>query len=111
MTDESLILRSDAGGVCTLTLNRPDKGNAVNRELFRAFKAHIKDIEANGVEIGVVVIKGSGGHFCAGHDLKSDPHPDAFGWLRQEIADARTSDKAPPAGNRSGARLLLYRWS
>jgi enoyl-CoA hydratase len=85
VTGQSLILRSDAGGVCTLTLNRPDNRNAVNRELSRAFKAHIKDIESNGGKIGVVVIKGSGGHFCAGHDLKSEPHPDAFGWLRQEM--------------------------
>ncbi len=85
MTNENLILRNDVDGICTLTLNRPDKRNAVNRELFRTFRAHVNDIEANGSQIGIIVINGAGGHFCAGHDLQSEPHPDAFGWLRQEM--------------------------
>jgi enoyl-CoA hydratase len=80
-----LVLRSDDGGVCTLTLNRPEKRNAINRDLFRAFRAHVKAIEENGAGVGIIVIKGAGDHFCAGHDLKSEPHPDALGWLRQEM--------------------------
>ncbi len=85
MTDRPLVLREDAGGVCTLTLNRPEKRNAVIRELFRAFRAHVRDLETNGTEVGVVVLKGAGEHFCAGHDLTSPPHADALGWLRQEL--------------------------
>ncbi len=85
MSAAALVLRTDADGVCTLTLNRPDQRNAVNRELFREFRAHVRDIENDGGDIGVVVIAGAGGHFCAGHDLKSPPHPDALGWLRQEM--------------------------
>lgn len=81
----NLVLREDADAVCTLTLNRPEKRNAVNQDLFRAFRAHVRDLEANGKEIGVIVIKGAGGHFCAGHDLQSEPHPDALGWLREEM--------------------------
>jgi enoyl-CoA hydratase len=85
VSDKPLILREDIDGVCTLTLNRPDKRNAVNRELFREFRAHIRDIEANGADIAVLVITGAGEHFCAGHDLKQAPHADALGWLRQEM--------------------------
>ncbi|OHC98301.1 enoyl-CoA hydratase/isomerase family protein [Sphingopyxis sp. OPL5] len=81
----ALVLREDAGGVCTLTLNRPDKRNAINRELFREFRSHIRDIEAGVGDAGLVVITGAGDHFCAGHDLKSPPHADALGWLRQEM--------------------------
>jgi len=81
----ALVLREDAGGVCTLTLNRPDKRNAINRELFREFRGHIRDIEAGVGDAGLVVITGAGDHFCAGHDLKSPPHADALGWLRQEM--------------------------
>lgn len=85
MNDAPLVLRDDAGGIATLTLNRPDKRNAINRDLFRQFRGHIRDIESAGNAIGLVVIAGAGGHFCAGHDLKSPPHADALGWLRQEM--------------------------
>jgi enoyl-CoA hydratase len=79
------VLRDDRDGVCTLTLNRPEKRNAVNRDLFRAFRSHVKAIEEDGAALGIIVIKGAGDHFCAGHDLQSEPHPDALGWLRQEM--------------------------
>lgn len=82
---EPLVLREDAGGVCTLTLNRPDKRNAINRDLFREFRAHVRDIEAGVDDPGLVVITGAGDHFCAGHDIKAPPHADALGWLRQEM--------------------------
>tara|TARA_R110001606_G_scaffold139185_4_gene277634 strand:- start:1862 stop:2617 length:756 start_codon:yes stop_codon:yes gene_type:complete len=85
MSETPLVMRDDSDGVCTLTLNRPDKRNAVNRELFREFRSHVHDIEENGAEIDVLVITGAGGHFCAGHDLKQAPHADALGWLRQEM--------------------------
>ena len=79
-----LILRSDADGVATLTLNRPDKRNAINRELFRALRAQILALQDDAA-IGLVVLRGSGGHFCAGHDLTEKPHADALGWLRREL--------------------------
>jgi len=85
MSEDSPVLREDVGAVCTLTLNRPEQRNAVNRTLFRAFRAHIRDIAANGDAIGLIVIRGAGSHFCAGHDLKEPPHADALGWLRQEL--------------------------
>lgn len=85
MSDADLVLRGDANGVCTLTLNRPDQRNAVNRPLFRAFRDHLRDIETNGADIGIVILRGAGEHFCAGHDLKEPSHADHLGWLRQEM--------------------------
>lgn len=85
MTAAPLVTRDDSDGICALTLNRPEKCNAVNRELFREFRAHVRDIEEDGDAVGVLVITGAGGHFCAGHDLKQAPHADALGWLRQEM--------------------------
>lgn len=82
---EALVLREDMDGVCTLTLNRPEKRNAINRELFREFRAHIREIEKDGGNVGLIVVTGAGRHFCAGHDLKQPPHADALGWLRQEM--------------------------
>jgi enoyl-CoA hydratase/carnithine racemase len=79
-----LVVRSDSDAVATLTLNRPDQRNAVNRALFKELRAHIRDLEQDR-EVGVVVLRGAGGHFCGGHDLKEPSHPDALGWLRAEL--------------------------
>lgn len=79
-----LVLRVDAEGVATLTLNRAEKRNAINRELFRTLRAHILALQEDR-SIGLVVIRGAGEHFCAGHDLSEKPHADALGWLRREM--------------------------
>jgi len=92
MSEASLVLRADADGIATLTLNRPDKRNAINRDLFRQFRDHVRAIETDDA-IGLVVITGAGAHFCAGHDLKSPPHADALGWLRQEMLILETLTK------------------
>ena len=62
-----LVLREDREGVVQLTLNRPDKLNALNVALFQALEEHIADIERN--PVGVVVLRGAGRCFSAGHDL------------------------------------------
>jgi enoyl-CoA hydratase len=78
------VIREDHGGRATLVLNRPDKRNAINRALFRELREHIDAIAADDT-IGLVVLRGAGGNFSAGHDLKEPPHADQLGWLRQEI--------------------------
>jgi enoyl-CoA hydratase/carnithine racemase len=55
-------------GLCTLTLNRPQKRNALNGELFSALDAALGLIEADD-SIGCVVLRGAGKAFCAGADL------------------------------------------
>lgn len=59
------------GKICTITLNRPEVLNAVNSllcsEISRALHAADRDPAVN-----VIVIKGAGRAFCAGHDLKQD---------------------------------------
>lgn len=79
-----LVTRNDKDGIATITLNRPEKRNAINRELFRQFRRFIRDLESDS-SIGIVIISGAGDHFCAGHDLTAPPHADALGWLRQEL--------------------------
>jgi len=64
-----LILRQDIDGVAWLTLNRPDKLNALNVALFSELNAHVNDIAGNTDAIGCVVLKGAGRCFSAGHDL------------------------------------------
>ena len=67
MSDE-LVLRDDAGGVSTLTLNRPDKLNALTPAVFVALRAHL-DALATDDSVRCVVLTGAGRSFCAGHDL------------------------------------------
>jgi len=69
MSDD-LVLRSDANGVATLTLNRPDKLNAMNPAAFVELRSHI-DAIAGDDAVRVVVVKGAGKSFCAGNDLGS----------------------------------------
>ncbi len=63
------ILRSDSSGLCTLTLNRPDKLNALDTELFLQLDAHLADLEGQTDTVGCVVLRGAGRGFCAGADL------------------------------------------
>jgi enoyl-CoA hydratase/carnithine racemase len=66
---EPLVLRSDAGGVATLTLNRPTQFNALNGELLADLKAALDALAAE-TRVRVVVLAGAGRAFCPGHDLK-----------------------------------------
>jgi len=69
LANEPLVLRSDAGGVVTLTMNRPQQFNALSEEMLHAL---IERLEAVAAEPAarVVVLAGAGKAFCAGHDLK-----------------------------------------
>jgi enoyl-CoA hydratase/carnithine racemase len=67
--DEALVLRHDADGVATLTLNRPRARNALSRDLMAALTAELQAIGADD-PVKVVVLAGAGPGFCAGHDLK-----------------------------------------
>ncbi len=63
-----LVLREDRGGWTLLTLNRPDKLNALTVGMFRELRAHVADLKRD-ASIGCVVLKGAGRCFSAGHDL------------------------------------------
>ncbi|MBS1137979.1 MAG: paaF2 [Proteobacteria bacterium] len=73
--NEPILLRSDEGGVTTLTLNRPTQFNSLSQALIGELQAQL-DAIARDSAVRVVVIAGAGKAFCAGHDLKemrSDP--------------------------------------
>jgi enoyl-CoA hydratase/carnithine racemase len=62
------VLVSVDGPVATLTLNRPDKRNAVRMSMWAAINAHITALVED-PEIRILVVKGAGDHFCAGADI------------------------------------------
>ncbi|HEX7856317.1 MAG TPA: enoyl-CoA hydratase/isomerase family protein [Sphingobium sp.] len=65
------IVRHDSGGICTLTLNRPNKLNALDTEAFEALDAHLAQLERQSESIGCVLLRGEGRGFCAGADLNA----------------------------------------
>ncbi|GMU47298.1 MAG: putative enoyl-CoA hydratase [Porticoccaceae bacterium] len=66
MTD--LILTRDAGAIRYLTLNRPDKLNAMNDALVAELAAALRAADADR-GVAVIVLAGAGRAFCAGADL------------------------------------------
>ena len=68
-TAEPLVLRDDADGIVTLTLNRPDKLNALNPALFVELRHHVDALAGQIESVACVVLTGAGRAFCAGNDL------------------------------------------
>lgn len=65
----ALVLRNDKDGCAVLTLNRPDKLNSLNVALFAELDAHVDAIANESDRIGLVIVRGAGKCFSAGHDL------------------------------------------
>ena len=59
-------------GILTLSLNRPDKLNAIDNELARQLLAAI-DAAARDDAVRVVLLRGEGRAFCAGRDVSAPP--------------------------------------
>jgi isohexenylglutaconyl-CoA hydratase len=65
---ETLDVRAD-GGVLHVTLNRPQARNAMTMAMVRELRTVLADARHAG-DVRVLVLRGAGGHFCAGADLK-----------------------------------------
>jgi enoyl-CoA hydratase/carnithine racemase len=64
----ALVERADQDGWTLLTLNRPDKLNALTVGMFQELRAHVEAL-ASDDSVHCVVLKGAGKCFSAGHDL------------------------------------------
>lgn len=63
------VVRIDvSSGIAAVTLNRPEKRNALNLEMVRALHAALESLEGNG-ELRAVILSGAGDHFVAGADI------------------------------------------
>lgn len=86
------VTRIDKNGLALLTLNRPDKLNALTVSMFEELRAHVHDLHKD-ESIGCVVLRGAGKCFSAGHDL----------------ADISKGEKVPSRGWHSETLRLLER--
>ena len=76
---------TDERGVTTLTIDRPERHNALDRELIDALASTLHSIESI---TRVLVIAGSGDSFCAGADIA---------WMKASIALSEADNRADAA--------------
>ncbi len=67
---ETLLLEVDDSGVCTLTINRPDKMNALNNQVFEELDAALDHIIENSGIKGLIVTGAGDKAFVAGADIE-----------------------------------------
>lgn len=65
----AILERHDTGAVAHLTLNAPDRLNALSDEMLAALQTEL-DVLQNDTSIRCLILSGAGKAFCAGHDLK-----------------------------------------
>ncbi len=63
------VLTEVENGVMTITINRPEAKNAVNKAVAEHIAAAMDELDNND-DIRVAIITGAGGTFCSGMDLK-----------------------------------------
>ena len=69
MPELATLALTSQGGVLHVALNRPAARNAMSLQMVDELRAVLADAESGGA-VRVVVLRGAGGHFCAGADLQ-----------------------------------------
>ena len=79
MSYETILISRNPSGVATLTLNRPDKHNALNARMIAELTEAAAELAADAA-IRAVILTGAGKSFCAGGDLA---------WMRAQTTATR----------------------
>ena len=66
----NLVRRENSGGAATLWLDRPEKMNALSKDMFEALDDHVEAIARETRTIGLVILRGAGATFSAGYDMR-----------------------------------------
>ena len=64
-----LVLRENHAGTAVLTLNRPERLNALSKALIEELDEHVETIGRETKTTGLVILRGAGGNFSSGHDM------------------------------------------
>ncbi len=86
MAYNNIIYEKDAKDkrIATITLNRPEKLNALSEDLLEELAAAVDEVD-NDEESAILVIKGAGRAFCAGYDISGGGKP----YVAPNIGDTR----------------------
>lgn len=86
MTFRCLELQRE-GAVTWLTLNRPERLNAINEVLLGEYREALRDL-ADDAETSVIVVRGAGRAFCSGFDINPDEE-EVGGLARRDVVKDR----------------------
>jgi len=86
--DNSKVLYSVDGGIARLTLNRPEKRNALNEELIAALKDALRRANDE-ADVRVAIVSGAGADFSSGADLAA-LQKTSTATVAENLADARS---------------------
>ncbi len=86
---KELIVDRPAGKIVRITLNRPEKLNAISPGNLAAFDLAIEDFD-NDDSASVLIIRGAGRAFSAGHDMQSDTHSGDDRLIGADVSAVRT---------------------
>ena len=101
------------GRVARITLNRPEKMNALSQELLFELNDALHDLEAD-ASARVIILRGAGRTFCAGYDLTPPRGQGADGVVRRHAA-ADEKGRRLVMGIRTGMQQItdiqMYFWN
>jgi methylglutaconyl-CoA hydratase len=100
MTEDNPVLYRVDGAVAQITLNRPEKRNALNESLIASLKSNLQQANDEAA-VRVVVISGAGADFCSGADLAA----------LQKISEASVTENAEDARSLMDLFLLMRQLS
>ncbi len=87
---DDILVQVDAAGIAVVTLNRPEKRNAVSLSMWRALGEIYTGLGKRG-DVRVVILAGAGGNFCGGADISE------FSKVRNSVSDTRIYSEAGDA--------------
>jgi enoyl-CoA hydratase/carnithine racemase len=73
MNPQEPVVLTSADGVTTITLNRPERKNAIDESMWRTLTTMLQQVR-NDPDTRVVVLQGAGGDFCSGADVGKSAH-------------------------------------
>jgi len=88
MSSQNVVLYEARDGIARITLNRPEKRNALNDELIQSLKSALRSAD-NDESVRVVVLSGAGADFCSGADLAA-LQKISNASVSENLADARS---------------------
>ncbi len=110
MSDAPVLLETTRDGVRTLTLNRPEKKNALSADLVQALITGVEAAAADD-EVRVICLTGAGDAFCAGADLKerrpkdAAPRPSAEDQVVRLVSAIRIDCEKPVVAGLNGLAI------
>jgi enoyl-CoA hydratase/carnithine racemase len=108
MADDILLVEDLGDGLQRLTMNRPERLNAMNQPLVEALLAHFEALRRR-EDVRVVIIRGAGRAFSSGADLKAGGTPEALqdgpkgDWVLRDIMRAMRACPQPLIATVRGA--------